>query len=78
MFTNLPITLSNHRIRALKSLVVDAYFPPPTFCHLYRRHALNFPERQATDAFLKAHEAYCPYIETDFDQDLKSIDQALA
>ncbi|BDA74909.1 hypothetical protein CAL7716_090750 [Calothrix sp. PCC 7716] len=63
--------------RAFESLVVDAYRSRQLSTAEVQR-ILNLPGRLATDAFLKAHEAYLPYTETDLDQDLQSIDQALA
>ncbi|BAZ14431.1 hypothetical protein NIES4071_62750 [Calothrix sp. NIES-4071] len=63
--------------RALESLVVDAYRSRQLSTAEVQR-ILNFLGHMATDAFLKAHEAYLPYTEADLDQDLQAIDQALA
>ncbi len=38
---------------------------------------LNLSSRLATDAFLKAYEAYLPYTVADLEQDLQAIDQAI-
>ncbi|MBW4600036.1 MAG: UPF0175 family protein [Calothrix sp. FI2-JRJ7] len=62
--------------RALESLVVDAYRSRQLSTAEVQR-ILNLPGRLATDAFLKAHEAYLPYTETDLVQYLQSINQAL-
>jgi Uncharacterised protein family (UPF0175) len=63
--------------RALESLVVAAYRSRQLSAAEVQR-ILNLPSRLATDAFLKAHEAYLPYTEADLDQDLQAIDQVLA
>jgi hypothetical protein len=63
--------------RALESLVISAYRSRQLSATEVQR-IFNFPGRLATDAFLKAHEAYLPYSEVDLDQDLQAIDRYLA
>ncbi len=63
--------------RALESLVVEAYRSRQLSTAEVQR-MLNFSSRLATDAFLKAHEAYLPYTNADLEQDLQAIDQVLA
>ncbi|MDZ8184323.1 MAG: UPF0175 family protein [Nostoc sp. ChiSLP02] len=70
---NTPDQLSR---RALESLVVEAYRHRQLSTAQVQR-LLNLSSRLATDAFLKAYEAYLPYTAADLEQDLAAIDQAV-
>jgi len=63
--------------RALEAIAVEAYRTRIISAAEVQR-MLKLPSRLATDAFLKRHEAYLPYTRTDFEQDLRAIDQAIA
>jgi predicted HTH domain antitoxin len=65
--------LSRH---ILENLVVEAYKAEKITGSEVGR-ILNLPSRFAVDDFLKAHEAYLHYTESDLAEDLKTLHQLL-
>jgi hypothetical protein len=63
--------------RVLASVVAEAY-RSQLISAAEVQQVLHLSSRLATDAFLKQHEAYLPYTETDIEQDLQAIDRAFA
>lgn len=63
--------LSRH---ILENLVVEAYKSEKITSAEVGR-ILNLPSRFAVDGFLKAHEAYLHYAESDLEQDIETLNQ---
>jgi hypothetical protein len=63
--------------RVLESAVAEAY-RSQLISAAEVQQMLHLPCHLATDAFLKQHEAYLPFTETDLEQDLQAIDFALS
>jgi predicted HTH domain antitoxin len=63
--------------RALEAIAVEAYRARVISATEVQR-LLQLPSRLATDAFLKDAGAYLHLSETDLEQDIEAVDQALA
>lgn len=58
--------------RALEALAAEAYRSGAITAAEVQR-MLNLPSRYETDLFLKKHQAYLDYTETDLQQDIEAI-----